>query len=277
MRSAWCIAKVIDFGIVAVRGSTVDDGEELTRAGMTVGTLDYMSPEQVMDRETDARSDIYALGVILYELVSGTRPYGMLTGPQLLAAMLTTSAQPVSKHVEVPLAFERVLMKCLRREAKNRFDDVQALATQLALLLPAEAVEDYEATTWCHTPAPVFERALHQRYDAVEKATIAAVPPPPHQHAAPQVYMHPTGYPQVMPMAPPTRAARGSVAQMDQSPYYGWSPAVMPLPMQVVSLPPPSVIVAPAPPAPSKLAWVLVILAIVAVSAAAGAFLHLYF
>ncbi len=232
--------KVIDFGIVQVRASDLDDGEDLTRVGTTVGTLDYMSPEQVMDRPCDARSDLYAVGVMLYELVTGVRPYGNITGPQLLAAMLTQSAVPMSSVMAVPESLERVVMTCLRRDAANRYASVTDLAAELDLLLgrpPTLVFEDQDEATVVALARPrdlsraSLPSAAAPAHSVGEVGTVTALPPPPPPAYA--VVALPSRVP--MPLVSP-RAARGSVAAL--GPRATWTPLAYAIPAPLPALPP---------------------------------------
>jgi serine/threonine-protein kinase len=128
---------VIDFGIVGLApGSAIDDGRELTSVGHMIGTYDYMSPEQVAGDRCEAASDIYSLGVVLYEMLTGRRPFAKLAGA---AAMMTqllieTPVQP-SVFVAIPPALDRAVMRCLARDPAHRFASVDELAAALARIL----------------------------------------------------------------------------------------------------------------------------------------------
>jgi len=127
--------KVLDFGIVRVSDGNANaeiDSSELTQAGQVIGTFDYMSPEQMVGGVLDGRSDIYAVGVLMYEMISGVRPFaeaGSLTA--LLAAVLTGQAPALSSRIKVPAGLDRIVMRCLEREPQQRFADVSELAFAL--------------------------------------------------------------------------------------------------------------------------------------------------
>jgi serine/threonine protein kinase len=99
-------AKVMDFGLAKTAAAAVDAGASsdsldtmsrpLTREGMIVGTFQYMSPEQVEGRETDARSDIFSLGSVLYEMVTGKRAFEGKTTASTIAAILAGEPKPLS-------------------------------------------------------------------------------------------------------------------------------------------------------------------------------------
>jgi serine/threonine-protein kinase len=125
--------KVLDFGIVKIaRGSAIDDGRELTYAGRVIGTFEYMSPEQLVGDPCRDTADIYALGLILYEMLTGRRPFPHAADPaSMLAAMLTQTPVAPSRYAELPDELERLVMRCLARDPDHRFADVRALIAAL--------------------------------------------------------------------------------------------------------------------------------------------------
>ncbi|MEJ7603753.1 MAG: serine/threonine-protein kinase, partial [Kofleriaceae bacterium] len=91
--------KILDFGIAKVsRGDSIDpQSPQLTATGQTLGTLEYMSPEQLMGKPLDGRSDVYALGVVAYEMITGRLPFPDAKGPAgLITAQLKQTPQPPS-------------------------------------------------------------------------------------------------------------------------------------------------------------------------------------
>ena len=128
--------KILDFGIAKVmRGdNTVDpQAPQLTATGQTLGTLEYMSPEQLMGKQLDGRSDVYALGVVAYEMITKRLPFPDAKGPAgLITAQLRQTPQPPSKAnpaVIVPPVADKIILKCLEKDRNNRYADVTALAT----------------------------------------------------------------------------------------------------------------------------------------------------
>jgi len=125
--------KVLDFGIAKVGGST----SKLTKAGQVFGTPHYMSPEQCAGTPVDARTDIYAVGVILYEMCCGVVPFdaenlmGILTKHMYEAPVPPNQRQPPA---DVPLALEAVIMKCLQKERAARFQSMAELSAELTVI-----------------------------------------------------------------------------------------------------------------------------------------------
>ena len=133
--------KVLDFGIAKImRGSNLDDGNELTNVGQMIGTLDYMSPEQILGGQCTTASDIYTLGVVMYEVIAGRRPFADAPGTALVAALLTQLPPPLSRWSHVPPDLDRIVMRCLEREPQDRYPDVGALAIELAQLADAAEI-----------------------------------------------------------------------------------------------------------------------------------------
>ena len=118
-------AKVMDFGLakqVAPAGVTESSAETvtaLTEAGSTLGTLAYMSPEQLRGEAMDGRGDIWALGVTLYEMVSGARPFQRQRGFDLPVAILNEAPRPLPAEVPVDLA--AVIARCLEKDPAKRY------------------------------------------------------------------------------------------------------------------------------------------------------------
>ena len=123
--------KIVDFGIASVSGSS-----GLTRTGIILGTPGYMSPEQLSGQPADARSDVFALGVLLYEMVGGRPPFGDTASWTVVSAVLERDPPPLSQLVDgVPAALERVVMTCLAKAPGGRYPAAEGLAFALEPVL----------------------------------------------------------------------------------------------------------------------------------------------
>ncbi len=121
-------ARIMDFGIARSL-----KGKGITDAGMIVGTPEYMSPEQVDGKEADARADIYALGVILFEMVTGRLPFEGETALSVAVKQKTEPApDPRKWNAQVPDDLSRVILKCLEKEKEGRYQSVDNLYSELS-------------------------------------------------------------------------------------------------------------------------------------------------
>ncbi|HZJ66930.1 MAG TPA: serine/threonine-protein kinase [Kofleriaceae bacterium] len=140
--------KVIDFGIVKIaRGSSIDDGNDLTCAGHMIGTNDYMSPEQLLGAPCTGASDLYSLGVVLYEMLTGRLPHPRVAGPEaMITAIVTQTPMRPSMLAAIPPELDRIVMRCLERERAARYDGVVELARDLDRLLALRVAPHDEVT-----------------------------------------------------------------------------------------------------------------------------------
>jgi serine/threonine-protein kinase len=119
------VVKLLDFGLARMSGHS----ESLTRSGAVAGTPAYMSPEQALGRDIDHRSDIWSLGVVLYEMLTGTRPFVRENTPSTLLAIVQSPPAPVDGQ---PPALEAVVYKCLAKDLAQRYQHAQHVADDLA-------------------------------------------------------------------------------------------------------------------------------------------------
>jgi serine/threonine-protein kinase len=128
--------KLVDFGIAKLRDAP--PGARHTAAGMIVGTPEYMAPEQCDNRPVDARTDLYALGVMAYELATGRLPFAGRSITQLLLAHLHEPPEPPRKlNATVPAALEAAILRALAKRPEDRFPDMASFGAALAGVLDA--------------------------------------------------------------------------------------------------------------------------------------------
>jgi serine/threonine protein kinase len=127
--------KILDFGLAKLgqRGLGFLDGGSHARTptepGLLVGTCGYMAPEQARGRSADARSDIFSVGAVLYEMLSGRRAFSGQTPADTLAALLTQDPPEISAIARaIPRALERVVRRCLERNPEERFQSARDVA-----------------------------------------------------------------------------------------------------------------------------------------------------
>ena len=131
--------KILDFGLAKLRPQTEGEaGDEvatqtLTQHGQVMGTVPYMSPEQVQGRVADHRSDLFSLGVILYEMSTGSRPFKGESSADTISAILRDEPESVTQvRVEVPAQLSRIVARCLEKEAHRRYQSAGDIKSDLA-------------------------------------------------------------------------------------------------------------------------------------------------
>ncbi|MEW5795936.1 MAG: protein kinase [Candidatus Zixiibacteriota bacterium] len=123
-------AKLLDFGLAAVRGT-----DKLTKTGSTLGTLGYMSPEQASGRTVDERSDLFSLGVVLYETITGRRPFTGEDEAATLHAVTHETPQPLARFcAHVPDGLQQVVDKALQKDPSVRYQSASGMMADLRLL-----------------------------------------------------------------------------------------------------------------------------------------------
>ncbi len=127
------------------RGSAVSRGMR-TASNLAVGTPRYWAPEQWLGGEADAKSDVYALGLVIYEMVTGTAPFADVAGDDLMHAVLEVGV-PRVQHDSVPEAFGAIIDRCLRRDPRERWDTATDLARALLQLQRVFVAATPEALT----------------------------------------------------------------------------------------------------------------------------------
>ena len=124
------IVKILDFGLAKAKGQT-----QLTQVGSTVGTVNYMSPEQARGEKVDHRSDIWSLGVIMYEMITGRLPFKGEYEQAVLYSILNDNQEPVTGiRSNVPMTMEHVVNKLLSKEPGERYQHVDEITADLKRL-----------------------------------------------------------------------------------------------------------------------------------------------
>ena len=132
--------KVMDFGIARVLGSA-----RMTRQGNVVGTVEYMSPEQIRGEDSDARSDIYSLGILLYEMLTGRVPFNSTSEYEIMKLQIEEAPPPPTLFTaKLPLPIEQAIMRSLAKKAKARY---QTAGEFRAVLLGALSANTHQLNT----------------------------------------------------------------------------------------------------------------------------------
>jgi serine/threonine protein kinase len=162
--------KVLDFGLAKL---ALEDGSpDLSRAatvaapisgvGDVVGTLPYMAPEQIRGESVDARSDLFSLGVVLYELIAGRRPFTGESPADIISAILRDAPAPLARsRTDLPPDLESVVDRCLEKNARQRFQTALDVANELRRL--RRSLEHHDPVT-------------DSRHPGRDRATIAVLP-----------------------------------------------------------------------------------------------------
>ena len=159
--------KVADFGIARALGAAVEDG--LTQSGAVMGTATYLSPEQAQGAQPDPRSDLYSLGVTMYEMVAGRAPF--VGDTPVAVTYQHVHAMPTPLHdmkQDVSIDFEAIVAKCMAKSPKRRYDSASALRDDIRRAINREPVRALEA---------VIPRADTAPTTAIPVLAPAALPP----------------------------------------------------------------------------------------------------
>nr|WP_255449817.1 MULTISPECIES: serine/threonine-protein kinase [Myxococcaceae] len=156
-RNAPDFVKVLDFGIAKIQEAGDSDGPALTRAGFVCGTPEYMSPEQARGATLDARSDLYAVGVILYQLVTGLLPFDSDSAVGFATKHLTEVPPPPSQRrpgVRVSTGLEQLILRALAKDPELRPQSAEAFREELRALQQEAVGTPAPRPLLLTTPAP---------------------------------------------------------------------------------------------------------------------------
>ena len=155
-------ARLLDFGLAKVFLASEDtNAQTLTREGALLGTLRYMAPEQVEGRSVDARTDVFAFGLVLYEMLAGRPAFRADSRATIITAILTSEPPPISNsNPNVPAAVERLVRRCLKKNPDERWQSMQTVA---------------EALHWAGDGGEVFVEAAPERRRWLAPAVIVVL------------------------------------------------------------------------------------------------------
>ncbi len=168
--------EVMDFGIARVLGT-----DRLTKAGHLIGTVEYMSPEQVRGEETDARSDIYSLGILLYEMLTGRVPFNSTSEYELMRRQIEDAPVPPRSHApHIPLPVEQAIMRSLAKKRDARYQSANEFRAMLlsknvgAVTRPLNDTAGRGAYVAPTTQADQAMRMSHPSGDVIKATRLAA-------------------------------------------------------------------------------------------------------
>jgi eukaryotic-like serine/threonine-protein kinase len=220
--------KLLDFGIA----KTFEEGAtQLTAAGYSLGTPHYMAPEQAVGQQVDGRADIYALGVILYEMLVGDVPFDATSAPAVLVKHLNDAPEPPSHRrpdLRIPPALEVVALRCLEKDRTKRFQTADEFSTALQRSVPSARLVDADAAPDDVTLLPLADGHIA----AAEFLSAPAIGPPatPDAVASAAPAIAPPPLPQVsmVPVPPPVAALEPGTRPTIQAPGVTVAPPPIP-------------------------------------------------
>jgi len=137
-------ARIVDFGLASIRGS-----EHLTKTGSTLGTIGYMSPEQIQVKEVDRRSDLFSFGVVLYEMITGRLPFKGDTEATVMNSVLNDTPEPLSRFKSgVSGELERIVSKLLEKDPQLRYQSAAGVISDLKRLSAPATVTTKPRKDW---------------------------------------------------------------------------------------------------------------------------------
>jgi serine/threonine protein kinase/Tol biopolymer transport system component len=153
--------KILDFGLAKLRpprqvspGSDVATAKQHTSPGTVMGTVGYMSPEQVRGQDLDSRSDIFSFGIVLYEMLSGQRPFAGESQVEVMNAILKEDP-PELANAKISPALDRIVLRCLEKKPERRFQTASDLGFALESISGVSGASKPEAAS---APAPIRRR-----------------------------------------------------------------------------------------------------------------------
>ncbi len=236
--------KLADFGVARIESSS------MTQAGTMIGTPSYMSPEQFMGQTVDARTDLYSCGVLMYQLLTGEKPFEGSVTSVMHKVLNTEPPAPSALSVAVPAALDAVVAKAMAKRPEDRFDSASAFSDAIkqamepvaarpqAPLAPVRGFEDYsDATMIASTPARPASAAIASSAIASSASAV-----------------HPPDRPDSLPPSPSGKriivigGGAAAVLALGAAAYFMLRPSPAPTPIPAHRQAPPPVSQAPPPP-----------------------------
>ncbi|MDP3234448.1 MAG: protein kinase [Myxococcales bacterium] len=216
--------KVVDFGIAKAANQT-----HLTRTGTVKGKFSYMPPEQLQGQPLDKRADVFAMGIVLYELLTARKPFDTSNDAVVVRAILYETFVPLRTYrLDAPEALEQILSRALAKDVSQRYADCRAMAVDLEklLLVRSESATPYEISQLVQRlggPSTIAIAPTPKPVPSIIAAGAPTLPPFPHGSApqAATMPMEPTLSPaktavEVMPPPPPPQTVAGATTPQPQ-------------------------------------------------------------
>ncbi|HKF41673.1 MAG TPA: bifunctional serine/threonine-protein kinase/formylglycine-generating enzyme family protein [Thermoanaerobaculia bacterium] len=167
--------KILDFGLARLQPAVAQQDQTSapttppqTEPGLLMGTVGYMSPEQARGASADTRSDIFALGCVIYEMLTGRRAFSRPTAPETLTAILNEDPPNVSESGKVvPVGLTRLLRRCLEKNPEERLQASRDLAFDLRSILSDSEIEKTSSGFGANASVPVSPRAARRTQEGV--------------------------------------------------------------------------------------------------------------
>ncbi len=154
------LVKLLDFGV-----AKLGESSDLTREGSTIGTASYMSPEQARGEQVDARSDIWSIGAVLYEMLTGARPFGGGYEAAVAYSIINEDPPPIAPaRPDTPEGLIDVVNKALSKKAQDRYPTAGALAEELGVYSGETIVET--------APQPAYKGPVHSEVPSLQKLVV---------------------------------------------------------------------------------------------------------
>lgn len=162
--------KVMDFGLAKLKGSV-----QVTKSGNTVGTISYMSPEQVRGEEVDERSDIWSVGIVLYELLTGKLPFKADYDHAVMYSILNSDPKPVSGLIDsIPPELEEIVNRCIAKDPTGRFQSAADLLKELQAVREIVS-SDIKKSAGHHKGHSIQGKIYRRRYILAGSTAVAVI------------------------------------------------------------------------------------------------------